>query len=162
MLAQVGADRRIQRGKPVPAFRAPSIDDASVIYTETSLKGRVYLIDFWATWCVPCITEFPGLTRLYEKYRGQGFEILSYSIDAKLDAVRQFRKERFAMPWLHAIDPELREMQSPMGKDFEVLSLPRPVLVDASGTVIGTDEECRGARLDELLKRLLPTAAVAH
>src|SRR5207302_2831442 len=47
VLAQYGAERRIQTGKLVPAFRAPSLDDASSAYTEAFLKGKVYLIDFW-------------------------------------------------------------------------------------------------------------------
>jgi thiol-disulfide isomerase/thioredoxin len=161
VLAKYGTARRIQTGKPAPAFSAPSLDGPSSAYTETSLKGRVYLIDFWATWCLPCISEFPGLTKLYEQYHDRGFEILSYSIDSDPDLVRQFRKDRFALPWLHAIDPELREIQSPMAKDFEVISIPRPLLIDRDGTVIATDEECRGAKLEELLKRLLtpPTPA---
>ena len=66
------------------------------------------------------------------------------------------------MPWLHAIDPQLRELQSPMAKDFDVLALPRPLLVDATGTIVAIDEECRGAKLEELLKRLLPPPAVAQ
>jgi thiol-disulfide isomerase/thioredoxin len=155
VLAKYGTTRRIQTGRAVPAFRAPSLDDASSVYTEASLKGKVYLIDFWATWCLPCISEFPGLTKLYERYHGLGFEILSYSIDSKPDLVRQFRKDRFAMPWLHAIDPELREIQSPMAKDFEVVSIPRPLLMDRDGAIIATDQECRGAKLEESLKHLL-------
>jgi thiol-disulfide isomerase/thioredoxin len=155
VLAKYGTTRRIQTGKPVPAFRAPSLDNASSVYTEALLKGKVYLIDFWATWCLPCISEFPGLTKLYEHYHDRGFEILSYSIDSNPDLVRQFRKDRFAMPWLHAIDPELRESQSPMAKDFEVISIPRPLLIDRDGAIIATDQECRGAKLEELLKHLL-------
>jgi thiol-disulfide isomerase/thioredoxin len=155
VLSQYGAERRIQKGKPVPSFRAPSLDDPGTAYTEASLKGKAYLIDFWATWCLPCISEFPGLTKLYEQYHGRGFEILSYSIDAKPELVRQFRKDRFAMPWLHAIDPQMREVQSPTAKDFEVISIPRPVLVGPDGVIIATDQECRGAQLEEQLKRLL-------
>jgi thiol-disulfide isomerase/thioredoxin len=155
ILAQYGTERRIQKGRPVPAFRAPSLDDPASAYTEASMKGKFYLIDFWATWCSPCISEFPGLTRLYQQYHGKGFEILSYSIDSKPELVRQFRKDRFAMPWLHAIDPQLREIQSPMAKDFEVVSIPRPVLVGPDGVVIATDDECRGARLEDQLKVLL-------
>jgi len=156
VLARYGAEGRVQTGKPVPGFRVPSLDDPAVVYTEASLRGKVYLVDFWATWCLPCISELPGLTKLYEQYRGRGFEILSYSIDSGVDAVRQFRKQRFPMPWLQAIDPQFRELQSPMAKDFEVFSIPRPVLVDSNGIVVGTDEECRGSKLEELLKRLLP------
>ena len=55
------------------------------------------------------------------------------------------------MPWLHAIDPQLRELQSPMARDFDVLSLPRPVLVDASGTIVAVDDDCRGSKLEELV-----------
>jgi thiol-disulfide isomerase/thioredoxin len=152
---------RIRPGMAAPAFRAPSLDNPAVEYTGTSLKGRIYLIDFWATWCAPCVAELPGLTRLYEKYHGQGFEILSYSIDSNRDVIRQFRKER-TMPWLHAIDPQFRELQSPMAKDFDVLAIPRAVLADANGIVIATDQECRGSKLEELLKRLLPVPATAH
>jgi thiol-disulfide isomerase/thioredoxin len=161
VLAEYGAAGRIQKGKPVPSFRAPSLDDPALVYTEASLKGKVYLIDFWATWSVPCIAEFPGLTKLYEKYRNSGFEILSYSIDSRADLVHQFRKERFPMPWLHAIDPELSEIQSPMARDFEVLSIPRPVLVDANSSIIATDQECKGAKLEELLQHVVaaPTRA---
>jgi thiol-disulfide isomerase/thioredoxin len=155
VLAQYGAERRIQKGKPVPAFRAASLDDAALVYTEQSVKGKVYLIDFWATWCLPCIAEFPGLTKLYEQYHARGFEILSYSIDSKSDVVRQFRKDRFAMPWLHAIDPQLRELESPVAKDFEVVSIPRPVLVGRDGIIVATDQECRGSKLEERLKSLL-------
>ena len=60
------------------------------------------------------------------------------------------------MPWLHAIDPQLRELQSPMAKDFEVLSIPRVVLVDATGTVVAIDQEARGSKLEESLKLFLP------
>ena len=154
VLSRSGNQRRIQPGKTVPAFRAPSLDHGITLYTDATLKGHDYLIDFWATWCLPCSAEFPGLTKLYETYRARDFEILSYSIDSKSDLVRQFRKERFAMPWLHAIDPELRELESPMAKDFEVYSIPRPMLVDAKGTIIAADEDCRGSRLEQALQRL--------
>jgi len=159
VLATYGTESRIQKGKSVPAFRAPSFDDPASTYTETSLKGKVFLIDFWATWCAPCFAEFPGLTKLYETYHRQGFEVLSYSIDSTRDAVGRFRKERFRMPWLHAIDPQLRELESPMARDFDVLSIPRPILVDRTGIVIAVDEECRGAKLENLLKRLLTSPA---
>ncbi len=162
VLAKYGRSRRIQPGKPVPPLSASTLDDPSSAHTETSLKGKVYLIDFWATWCLPCISEFQGLTKLYEQYHDRGFEIQSYSIDWDPDLVRQFRKDRFALPWLHAIDPELREIQRPMAKDFEVISIPRPLLVGRDGTIIATDQECRGAKLEELLKHLLTPPARAR
>jgi thiol-disulfide isomerase/thioredoxin len=159
---QCGSESRVQKGKPVPAFRAPALDDPRSAHTEASLEGKVYLIDFWATWCAPCVAEFPGLTRLHEQYQRQGFEILSYSVDANRDVVSRFRRERFRMSWLHAIDPQLRELQSPMARDFDVIGLPRPILVDATGTIVAVDDECRGAKLAAWLKRLLPAPGAAQ
>jgi len=73
-----------------------------------------------ATWCAACTAELPRLTRLYEQYHPRGFEILSYSVDSTAAVVRQFRKDRFAMTWLHGIDPQLRAMHSPLAKDCDV------------------------------------------
>ena len=129
-------------GQDCPGISRAVVRRSECSPTDASLKGKVYLIDFWATWCAPCIAEFPSLTKLYEQYRRRGFEVLSYSVDANREVVSTFRKDRFRMPWLHAIDPELREQQSPMAKDFEVLSLPRPLLVDATGTIVAVDDEC--------------------
>lgn len=93
---------------------------------------------------------------------GRQADVPSSLIAKRLKLTRQFRKDRFAMPWLHAIDPELREIQSPMAKEFEVISIPRPLLIDRDGTIIATDDECTGAKLAENLKRFLPVPVPAR
>jgi thiol-disulfide isomerase/thioredoxin len=148
-------EQRVRPGQPVPEFAAPSFDDPKVLYTNTSLKGKVYLIDFWATWCGPCVGEMPSMQKAYEKFKNDGFEILSYSIDATREVVEKFRKERYPMPWLHAIDPDLKEWDSQMVKDFDVGGIPRAVLVDANGIIIAKDQDARSDKLEETLARAL-------
>jgi peroxiredoxin len=53
-------------------------------------EGKVLLLDFWATWCAPCKIEIPGFIELYDKYRDQGFEVVGISVDAPVDALRDF------------------------------------------------------------------------
>jgi len=87
--------------------------------------------------------QMPGLHRLYEKYHEDGFEILSYSFDYSTDDVNQFRKEKWPMPWLNAMDPE-QGFEAQIAKDFEVTVVPRTVLVNQEGTIVQvnpTEEE---------------------
>ena len=110
ILPNFNPDRNIQVGKPVPKFSVPLLGADGKTATDQNIDAKVYLVDFWATWCGPCIGKMPGLHFLYEKYHPAGFEILAYSLDDSVQAVEQFRKEKWPMPWLNAIDP---------GKGFE-------------------------------------------
>lgn len=149
------AAAKVVLGSRVPSFKAHSLEDTAVVYTPDNIKAKFYLIDFWATWCGPCIEEFPHLQKAYDKYHDKGFEILSFSVDASREVVERFRKERFAMPWLHSIDPQLRATGSEMAKLFEVYFYPTAFLVDASGKIIATTESLRGEKLGRVLSELL-------
>ena len=92
------AAAKVVAGTQVPAFKAHSLGDTSVVYTPDNMQAKIYLIDFWATWCAPCIQEFPYLQKAYDQFHNKGFEILSYSLDASREVVVRFRKERFPMP----------------------------------------------------------------
>jgi hypothetical protein len=85
----------------------------------------------------------------------KGFEILSYSVDDNREAVHRFRKERYAMPWLHAIDPQLRAIHDNVAKQFEVVGLPNAFLVDASGKILATRYEMLGEQLEKKLAEIL-------
>ena len=146
---------KVISGAEVPRFEAHALEDTSVVYTPDNINATVYLIDFWATWCGPCIQEFPYLHTAYEQFHEKGFEILSYSVDASREVVTRFRKEKFPMPWLHAIDPQLRATEGKMAKQMEVYFYPTTLLVDSSGKIIATTEELRDEKLTELLKKLL-------
>jgi thiol-disulfide isomerase/thioredoxin len=144
-------ERAIQAGRSVPDFSFTALEDSSVTYTDDELCGKVYLIDFWGTWCGPCIEEMPHLQKAYETYRDQGFEMLSVAfIDTRAD-IQQFRANRYPMPWRHTLvsSDDARSVRT----QFEITGFPRPILVDETGTIIAVDDALRGDKLFEQVAR---------
>jgi thiol-disulfide isomerase/thioredoxin len=147
-LVEFSADRAVRPGEPVPTFSFPTLDGEGAVTAE-DLAGRVYLLDFWATWCSPCVAERDELAALYEDHRDRGFEIVSVSFDFAPDDVDL---ERWPMPWLHAhLAPEEPETEAAM-EAFALGSLPKLVLVGEDGNVIAGGIELR----PEVVSRILP------
>jgi thiol-disulfide isomerase/thioredoxin len=143
----------IRVGNPVPAFEIASLSDSTVLYSNETMLGRVYLMDFWAVWCGPCVGEMPHLHEAYEKYRDDGLTILSLSFDEKPEDVFEFCEDgEWSMPWLHAFVPE--GFESNLSETFQVFGIPKPILVDADGTIIARRGELRGEELDKTLARV--------
>jgi len=146
-LAQVMApDRSIMAGKPLPKFDFEAFDLPGTRYSIESFGGKVLLLDFWATWCNPCVEEMDALHALYEKHSGQGFEILSIAMGDEPEAVRRFHEDRFAMPWQHVVlndESVIKVVQ----ETFEVPGIPRVVLVSGDGTIVNGDFGLRGEML---------------
>ncbi len=145
-------EKKVSVGKKVPDFSVVSLEDSSVVYSNENLLGKVYLIDFWATWCVPCLGEMKVLHEAYDKYKEKGFEILSLSFDSSPSVVKKFRNEKWKMPWLHAF--VRKSFSSEIAKKFEVTGIPKPVLVGKDGTILAVEGEVRGKNLDETLSKI--------
>ena len=142
-------DRQLQAGNPVPQFSFVSFDDPTVTITNVDFQGRVYLLDFWGTWCAPCIEEIPHLEDAYDRYSDSGFEILSVAfLDDPVD-IKQFREDRYSMSWLHT--RVTREDDNSIRDLFEITSFPRPILVDENGIILATDDELRGNKLLDVI-----------
>ncbi|MCC7501528.1 MAG: TlpA family protein disulfide reductase [Flavobacteriales bacterium] len=115
----------------------------------SSLRGKVVLIDFWASWCKPCRMENPNVKRVYEKYHAKGFEILGVSLDRDknswMGAIQQD-----GLPWLHVSD--LQFWNNAAAQQYGISSIPFTVLVDKDGKVI--DKNLRGPALEAKLAEL--------
>lgn len=94
-------------------------------------RGKVVLMNFWATWCPPCIREMPAMQRLYDKFRAQGLEIVAVSVDqGNPDAVRKF-SESLKLNFPVVLDPEQVTKQA-----YQVRALPTTYLIDRKGRVV--------------------------
>ncbi|MDR1290064.1 MAG: TlpA family protein disulfide reductase, partial [Planctomycetaceae bacterium] len=116
--------------------------------------GKVVLLEFWATWCRPCIEEIPNLKKVYEKYHPQGFEIIGISIDEDLKRLEAgLKKHQFA--WTVIADQKLTDAGKVWLYDrFGIHGVPRGILIDQSGKIITI--ETRGEQLEKELKKLIP------
>jgi thiol-disulfide isomerase/thioredoxin len=131
-------------------------------------QDKVVLVDFWATWCGPCIRELPNVVENYERYHGKGFEVLGISLDTDAEKVKAFVDER-EIPWpiLFSHDPDATGWKHPMAAEYGIQAIPAAVLVDKSGTVVTKNArgEALGTHLQKLLGDPLPvddeTPAVA-
>ncbi|ODT99411.1 MAG: peroxiredoxin [Planctomycetes bacterium SCN 63-9] len=133
-------------GKLAPSFSTVDIDGKAV--RLDSFKGKYVLVDFWATWCGPCIVELPRLQRAYEKYHAAGLEIIAVSLDETRGAVADFVKAR-KLPW-----PQVHNSSSnsDIVEAFGVASIPANFLIDPEGNVIRLD--LRGASIEQALEKV--------
>ena len=90
------ARERMKEGNPAPNFSFQNVKGKKVALDE--YKGKVLVLDFWASWCGPCRAEIPNMKKYYEEFKGKGVEFLSVSIDAKKDAWEKAMKEE-GMAW---------------------------------------------------------------
>lgn len=140
---------KIKEGADIPDFSVKSFDDSTKIFSKSNMLGKIYLIDFWATWCGPCVGEMPNLHEVYEKYKSKGFEILSFSLDNGTKEIKTFREKKFKMPWLNAyLGPDWNQ---PLVKSFEVEGIPKPLLIGKDGKILATEKDLRGDKLDKTL-----------
>ncbi len=140
-------------GKPAPEVVAKDLKGDT--FRLDSLRGKYVLVEFWATWCAPCIAELPKLQESYAKYRERGFEILGVSLDETKPVVTDFVKTR-NVPWrqIHNASSEADVVEA-----FGVNSIPATFLIDPQGVI--TRLELRGAALDQALAKAFPGPAAA-
>ncbi|MDA7802974.1 AhpC/TSA family protein [Crocinitomix sp.] len=151
---QMNNPELVQGQSAVPFEFAPEIignDVNGQTKKLTDLRGKVVLIDFWASWCGPCRQENPNVVRVYNEYKSKGFEIFSVSLDKEKDAwMKAIEADNLSWP-NHVSD--LNGWQSAAAVDYGVNSIPATFLIDASGKVIATN--LRGPQLEAKLKEIL-------
>jgi len=143
------ANAGISIGGKAPELNFPNPSGKNI--SLSSLKGKIVLLDFWASWCRPCRAENPNVVRLYEKYKDKGFTIYSYSLDKDAekwkDAIQQD-----GLTWpCHTSD--LKGWQASGSALYNVQSIPQTFLIGRDGNII--EIGLRGRELEEKLKELL-------
>ncbi len=134
-------------GGIAPNFRAATPDGQEL--SLYSLRGHVVLLDFWASWCGPCMAEMPNVKEIYKKYHDRGLEILGVSLDSKKE------------PWVAAIEKNelnwkhvstLNKFDCPIAQRFRVTGIPRMYIIDKEGKIVAQD--LRGEALAQKMEEL--------
>jgi peroxiredoxin len=142
-------NKTIEIGELAPDIELPQPDGSTL--KLSSLRGKYVLIDFWASWCGPCIAEFPNVKKVYGLYKDKGFEIFGVSLDRDKTSWTN-AIARLGLTWKHVSD--LKYWSAAPAKLYKVHSIPFTVLIDKDGKVIA--KNLRGAELEAKLKELFP------
>jgi len=150
-----GIARRITLlGKPVE-IKGTMLDGR--LFDRASVQGKVVLLDFWATWCPPCMQEFPNVKQNYEKYHDKGFEVVGVSLDQSGEDLLKFLEtEKVAWPILFAKEKKDQYWNNPLAVYYGVNAIPCAILTNQKGEVISL--QAHGEELSRMLEQLLGKA----
>lgn len=152
MFAKQAEAKKIQKSL-VEGTKFPDFDEKDVAgksFSIANYKGKVVLVDFWATWCGPCVQELPNVLKAYEKYHPKGFEIVGVSLDKDESKLTTFTTDR-KMPWQQFFDGKV--WQNKLAVKYGINSIPATYLLDGEGKIIA--KNLRGEALDEALTKAL-------
>jgi thiol-disulfide isomerase/thioredoxin len=162
LILKIESNKRTAVGKPVIPFSQIGADGKLV--DISALKGKVILIDFWGSWCVPCRMSHPALKKLYDKYKSKGFEIIGIANElanstrdkAKQDIAWRKAIKEDGLKWLQVMyDPAIMDLV----KEFDINGYPTKFLVDQNGKfvmrILGNSDKLH-ADLEEKLALLMP------
>ncbi len=136
------------KGATFPDFQVTDLEGKPLSIAK--YKGKVVLVDFWATWCGPCVAELPHVKETYEKHHKSGFEVVGISLDSQKEQLTSFLKKH-DMPWPQFFDGQGWENE--LAQKYGIQSIPATFLIDGSGTIIGSD--LRGDNLERAVAAAL-------
>ncbi len=141
-------DPRLKPGARPFAIKATDLSGKHISLAQ--YKGKVVLLDFWATWCPPCVAEMPNVIANYKKYHAQGFEIVGVSLDKNKGSLKSYIARK-KMPWRQIFDG--REFRGAVPRQYGVESIPFGLLIGRDGKIV--DVSVRGPALGQAIKKAL-------
>jgi peroxiredoxin len=135
-------------GQPAPDINLPSPEGKEIALS--SLRGKVVLIDFWASWCGPCRKEMPNVVKAYSKFKARGFEIYGVSLDQdKSRWIEAIEKDGITWPQVS----DLKQWSSEVVRQYNIQGIPFTILLDKEGKILA--KNLRGPELEQKLAEVL-------
>ncbi|RJP32132.1 MAG: TlpA family protein disulfide reductase [Candidatus Omnitrophota bacterium] len=134
-------------GKEAPLFKGKTVEEQTLELND--FRGKVVLIDFWASWCGPCRQEIPHLQEAYELYHKSGLEIVSVNVNENSETIKQFT-QKTKMPWKHVLDEDGK-----ISSLYKVQFIPSVFLLDHTGKLMAEGNDLRGNRLLKIVEKYI-------
>jgi thiol-disulfide isomerase/thioredoxin len=145
------AESPLVLGQPVE-IAGPTLDGGR--FDLAAHRGKVVLVDFWATWCGPCVAELPNVRAVYDKYHADGLEVVSVSFDLERSALEKFLQAK-PMPWPQIFFDEKGQggFDNPLGRRYGIQAIPCLLVIDREGNLAARN--VRGSQIEAAVAETL-------
>lgn len=145
----------VEVGQPAPDFTLPGVRASDSTVQLSELQGKVVYVDFWASWCLPCLRSLPQINGLYEQYRDQGFEVVAITIDDPVEDATEFLAD-LEIPLAYSV---VLDSTADVMDQYRVVGMPTSFLIDRDGVIRKVHKGFREGDTELLEQALVPLLA---